>query len=225
MQEDPKQDRQQPTEEETYRLSDGTVRKIRMEAPPPNEKQVQAEKRSNRRFVRGIVITLAAFALLVALLLLARTYLAEPIRVDGASMVPTLATTEYVLVTKFDYWNDHTPQRMDIVLCWYPGENQSFIKRVIGVPGDVVELRAGDLYINEQLVSQPFLADPPLLEDFGPITVEADHYCVMGDNRRVSMDSRNASVGNVPIENIIGHARYVVYPFDSLRSLMQVPSN
>lgn len=219
MQEDPKQSN--PPTEETYRLSDGTVRKVRIEAPPPDEKKIQAEKRSNRRFIRGIVITLAAFALLVGLLLLARTYLAEPIRVDGASMVPTLASTEYVLVTKYDYWNGKEPQRMDIVLCWYPGENQSFIKRVIGLPGDVVELRAGDLYLNGTLTSQPFLADPPLLEDFGPVTVEAGHYCVMGDNRRVSMDSRNASVGNIPLDEIIGHARYVVYPFDSLRSLTQ----
>lgn len=206
-----------PKAPETYSLSDGTVREITIEPPPLDPEQMAQQKKQRRRRARGLITTLVVFLVLVGLLTLARLILVEPMVVNGESMVPTLLSGESVMVTKFDYWRE-PPELLDVVLCWYPDEQQSFIKRVVGLPGDVVELRAGSLYVNGEEVPQPFVENW-LAEDFGPVTVEEGHYCVMGDNRQDSRDSRDPTVGNVPASEIIGHARFVFYPFDQRRSL------
>lgn len=209
-------DTEQP-EEDTYRLSDGTVRQVRMEAPPPDPEKIAQEKQEKKAYTKGLIRAGIVFGVLVLALVLVRVFLLEPVRVDGVSMLYTLETDEYVLVSSADFWQEG-PRRMDIVQCMYPEQKQSFIKRVIGLPGDVVEVRTGVLYINGEETPQPFVTTP-YDEDFGPETVEADHYLVMGDNRNQSMDSRDARVGQIPKENIMGLARAVIYPFSKIHML------
>ena len=100
-----------------------------------------------------------------------------------------------------------------MVVFWFPGDpGRSFIKRVIGLPGDVVEIRAGGVFVNGGLLSEPYVPEAfRQAQDFGPVHVEGDFYFVLGDHRSVSNDSR--SWGMVPEELIYGKAVVRYWPF------------
>ncbi len=151
-------------------------------------------------------------ALWVALLVVlpVKTFVVQAFKIPSASMEDTLLIGDYLLVNKFEYgysilnktprylaWRK--PQRGDIVVFAYPGDTRiDYIKRCIGVPGDVVEMRAKDLYLNgvkqvEPTIKHidPYLQPPGMERDtWGPVTVTAGHYFMMGDNRDNSADSR-----------------------------------
>ncbi len=161
----------------------------------------------------------------VAAALLIRTFLFEPIRVDGESMTDTLNDTELVFVTKPEYYLG-TPQRQDVIICKYPDrKNQYFVKRLIALPGDTVQIkydvlsRTNTLYVNGEAVSEPYLT--PTRNDsnnsYGPATLGEDEYFVMGDNRDNSNDSRY--VGPLHRSQIVGHVRFVFFPFSSIRAV------
>ena len=146
-----------------------------------------------------------------------RTYLFEPVSVDGESMRNTLNDHDFMIATKYDYLSGE-PERFDIVICNYPNTDDGMyrVKRVIGLPGETIELRSGELYVDGEFVEQNF----EMTENetfFGPYTVPEDHYFVMGDNRNNSKDSRSPMVGPLPRDMIKGHVRAVIYPFDQMR--------
>jgi len=156
---------------------------------------------------------------------LIRTFLFEPIRVDGDSMSDTLLDKELVFVTKPEYYLG-TPSRQDVIICKYPGRhNQYFVKRLIALPGDTVEIKydrqngTNTLYVNGEAVSEPFLTPDKNNSNnaMAPETLGKDQYFVMGDNRDNSNDSR--SVGPITREQIIGHVRFVFFPFNEIRSI------
>jgi len=174
----------------------------------------QPRKRGYRELLEWVLV-FAGAALVVILLL---RFVAEPIHVDGYSMQDTLAPDEYVLVSKYDYLTKEAVRRFDVVSCKYPTSNKAFVKRVIGLPGETVELAGGELYINGQQMEQDF----PLRKDtadYGPVTVPKDHYIVMGDNRANSTDSRDPSVGPLPRNKIEGHVRRVIFPLSEMRAM------
>ena len=157
------------------------------------------------------------FVVAAAMAFVVRTFIFEPVRVDGASMMNTLTDSDFMIATKFDYlFSD--PDRFDIVICNYPNTNDGMyrVKRVIGMPGEKVELSAGNLFINDELVAQDFDMTPNNTF-YGPIVVPEDHYFVLGDNRNNSKDSRSAMVGCLPRDMIKGHVRAVVFPFKNAR--------
>jgi len=174
--------------------------------PPP-------KKRGYRELLEWVLV----FAAVAALVILALRYVAEPIHVDGHSMQDTLGPGEYVLVTKYEYLREN-PLRFDVVSCKYPNQNKAFVKRVIGLPGETVELKDGELYINGQYIEQDFTLRKEC-DDYGPVTVPADHYVVMGDNRLVSVDSRDPDVGPLPRGKIEGHVRRVIFPLGAMRAI------
>jgi len=167
---------------------------------------------------------LKAFILAVILFFLIRTFLFAPFIVDGESMAPTLHSGERLIVTKIVYlWGE--PQRGDIVI-FHATQTRDYIKRVIGLPGETVEIRDDRLYINGEEVPEPYLeeyrrktneAGLKLTEDYGPEIVPEGAYFVLGDNRRNSQDSR--MIGMIPKEQIVGRADLVFWPFSSLRYL------
>ena len=130
-------------------------------------------------------------------------------RVDGESMEPSLQDGEYILVNKIAY-SFHPPQRGDIIVFDSPSNpGRDFIKRVIAIPGDTVEIRDGQVYINGEAIDEPYISEPP--EYTYPLTqVEEDEYFVLGDNRNHSSDSH--IWGMVPRENIVGRAWICYWP-------------
>lgn len=127
--------------------------------------------------------------------------------IPSGSMEPTLQVNDFILVNEFLY-RFTRPHRGDILVFRPPasegGEQQpDFIKRVVGVEGDVIEVRSGKLYRNGQRIEESFVSEP-ILRDFGPVLVEPGHLFMMGDNRNNSADSR--VWGQLPLENVEGQA-------------------
>jgi signal peptidase I len=155
-----------------------------------------------------------------------KAWVINPYRIPSSSMEPTLhcavpepgceaSTSDRVLANRFVYrFTD--PERGDIVvfetppkaseLC--PGPGGVFVKRLIGLPGDVVEIRDGQLYVNGEPIPEPYVFGGEVGDNYGPFTVEDGRYFMMGDNRYQSCDSREW--GTVPQDNLIGpvFARY-----------------
>ena len=143
------------------------------------------------------------------------TFVAQAFRVQGTSMLPLLADGERIVVNKFVY-RFQPIQRGDVVVFWYPKDpSVSFIKRVVGVPGDTVELRTGALYVNNVRVEEDYLK-PAFRDDdsYSPVTVPKGFYYVLGDHRNSSNDSR--SWGEVPEKYIYGKAIFRFWPLSKL---------
>ena len=167
------------------------------------------------------ILTLGA-AVVIALVI--RTFLFEPVRVDGHSMDDTLANGEIMFVTKPEYLVGE-PQHGDVVICHYPGRgNTNFVKRVIGVPGDTLMFVDNVLLRNGEVVEEDYLTPSRNRNGFSmrPITLGENEYFVCGDNRDNSHDCRNLTNGipeAITRDMIVGHVRYVVYPFSDARSI------
>jgi len=140
-------------------------------------------------------------------------FLYQPVKVEGTSMQPELLDQERIFVNKFVYHFEEI-HRSDIVVFWYPKDpSKSFIKRVLGVPGDVVSIREGQVYINGQLVEERYV--PRGYQDvdsYPPVRVREGYYYVLGDHRNASNDSR--SWGLVPRKYIYGKAVFRYWPVE-----------
>jgi signal peptidase I len=154
----------------------------------------------------------------IGLALIIIVFLYQPVKVEGTSMAPLLSDQERIFINKFVYRFEPI-QRGDVVVFWYPlDRSKSFIKRVIGLPGEMVEIRQGILSVNGQIVREPYV--PPQYEDvsdFGPVRVPKESYFVMGDHRISSNDSR--VFGPVASRFIYGRAVFAYWPVDHFGSL------
>lgn len=155
------------------------------------------------------------FAAITAVLIM--VFVVQPVKVEGTSMLPRLENDERIFVNKMVYSFDPI-KRDDIVVFWFPDDpSKSFIKRVIGLPGEVVRIdHKGQLFINGQPVDEPYLSpDRTRYPRAMPDTVIKPHYYfVMGDNRDASNDSR--SWGLVPEKYIYGKAMFRYWPLSRL---------
>jgi len=143
------------------------------------------------------------------------TFVAQAFRVQGTSMLPMLEDGERIIVNKFVY-RFHPIDRGDVVVFWYPKDpSVSFIKRVIGMPDDTVELRNGVLYVNGQRLNEGYVL-PGFRDDesYPPLTVKKGYYYVLGDHRNSSNDSRNW--GEVPERYIYGKAFFRFWPLSKV---------
>jgi len=154
----------------------------------------------------------------IGLALVIIVFLYQPVKVEGTSMAPLLSDQERIFINKFVYRFEPI-QRGDVVVFWYPlDHSKSFIKRVVGLPGETVEIRQGRVFVNGKLVPEPYVpAQYEDLTDFGPVRVLPDHYFVMGDHRVSSNDSR--VFGGVASRFIYGRAVFAYWPFDHFGSL------
>ena len=175
------------------------------------------KEKPKKSIKREIFEWIMVFVVAAALAFVVRTFIFEPVRVDGLSMLNTLTDGEYMIATKFDYLLGD-PERFDIVICNYPNTSDGMyrVKRVIGLPDETIELRAGELYVDGVHIEQDFDMTPNETY-FGPYTVPPGHYFVMGDNRNNSKDSRSAMVGALARDQVKGHVRAVVFPFGRFR--------
>ncbi len=168
-------------------------------------------------------------AFIIAMII--RAFILQAYRIPSSSMEDTLLKGDHILATKFTYgltmpfttkkiWGaDRIPSRGDIIIFTFPvNHDMDFVKRVIGLPGDVIEVRDKKVYINGKRFAIPYekYTDPfsinigqnKVRDFFGPVTVNPGHVFAMGDNRDQSFDSR--FWGQVPIENIKGRA-FIIY--------------
>lgn len=163
-----------------------------------------------------------ALAIAVVLALFIITFIAQSFLVQGSSMEPSLHNGERLLVDKLSY-RFRQPDRGQIVVFKYPSDpRRKFIKRVVGVPGDDVEIRDTEVFLNGQKLQEVYI-NGPTYGDFGPVSVPAGHYFVLGDNRNNSDDSRFPDVGFVPRQNVVGRALVVYWPVTRVQ-LVEVPS-
>jgi signal peptidase I len=140
-------------------------------------------------------------------------FVAQAFRVQGTSMEPLLLDGERIVVNKFIY-RFQAIERGDVVVFWYPRDpSVSFIKRVVGLPGDLIEIRSGQVFVNGLAAPERYL--PASFRDadsYPPTEVRKGYYFVLGDHRRSSNDSR--SWGEVPEKYIYGRAVFRFWPFD-----------
>ena len=171
-----------------------------------------------------------ALAIALALALFIRSLFLQAFTIPSGSMLQTVQIGDYLLVNKLSYglklpfmedyvWRRAEPQRGDIIVFKYPRDpDLDYIKRVVGVPGDVVEMRNKQFYRNGEPVKESYIQNikPNVigpLDNTPPVTVPPDHYFVMGDNRDNSADSRDW--GLVPRKNIHGKAWRIYWSWDS----------
>jgi signal peptidase I len=212
-------------------------------------------ERASRDAMDPVVVEYAkSFFPLLAFVLVLRSFLYEPFQIPSSSMVPTLQVGDYILVNKYRYglrlpvtrtkiWDVSSPQRGDVMVFYPPHANdQYYIKRVIGVPGDRVQYRNKQLSVNGRPIPREWLADVPgarriqigleepresrghlvqidhlrPVRDFS-VVVRPGHYFMMGDNRDNSSDSR--VWGQVPERDIVGEAVAIWMHWESLFSI------
>ena len=187
----------------------------------PEKLPVSAEETNNRTlpivvgeirgWVRDIFFVVATAVMIVI-------FLYQPVKVEGTSMLPELKDQERIFVNKFVYRFEKISRR-DIVVFWYPHDRtKSFIKRVIGLPGDEVEIDNGIVYVNGEPLDEPYLVSEYMdARSMKPRKIEPGYYFVLGDDRKYSSDSR--VWGQVPEGYIYGKAVFRYWPVSQIGSL------
>ncbi|HEV8384304.1 MAG TPA: signal peptidase I [Candidatus Acidoferrales bacterium] len=162
-------------------------------------------------WTRDLLIAMGLAAVIIV-------FLYQPVKVEGTSMSPLLTDQERIFINKFVYRFEPI-QRGDVVVFWYPlDRTKSFIKRVIAIPGDLVEIRNGRVLVNGKALDEPYV--PPQFADHGshsPTRVPDGQFFVLGDHRNSSNDSR--VFGPVPGQFIYGKAVFVYWPVERFGAL------
>jgi signal peptidase I len=182
------------------------------EIPDPN----QPTQGEHSGWFTFLTETIQTIVLAVVLYFLIDAVIAR-VRVENISMLPTLKAGEFLLVNKLAYKLGEV-QGGDIVVFHFPQDpREDYIKRVIGIPGDVITVQNNKVYVNNRPLTEPYIAAPP--QYTGTWTVPDGQLFVLGDNRNQSSDSH--SWGFVPAENIVGKALVVYWPIDQFKILSQ----
>lgn len=172
----------------------------------PSRQEKNKKKKSSLREMIEVIVTALVLAFLI------KTFIVGNFWIPSESMVPTIEVNDKVIVTNFSYWFEE-PERGDVIVFKYPLDTKKdYIKRCIGLPGETIEFRDSKLYVNGQLVAEPYLPEGLVFEDYGPIEVPEGQYFMCGDNRNHSSDSR--VWGFVEKRLIIGKAQVIYWPFD-----------
>lgn len=156
------------------------------------------------KFIKEII----PYVIVVLVAILIRTFIVTPVQVDGESMYPTLDDNEILILKKYD----HSYERFDIIVFNY--NNSKLVKRIIGLPGEYVEYKDNELYINNQKTDfdlEAYTYDFKLSE-LGYKVIPSDYYLVLGDNRTNSIDSRR--IGLISKDDILGTTNFSIFPFD-----------
>lgn len=158
----------------------------------------------------NILLEIAETVLLAALIFFGTRLLVQNFLVEGPSMSPNLADSEFLLVNKLSYLTED-PQRGDVIVFRSPrNPDEDLVKRVVGLPNDEVEIRGGQVYVNGHVVDESSYFAGSIGRNTSPRRVPEDSYFVMGDNRLQSRDSRD--IGSVPRASIVGQVWLVYWP-------------
>jgi signal peptidase I len=185
--------------------------------PAPGNSEPQArEPEAMGRTASSLAISwMRDLALSVVIAIVVILFLYQPVRVEGTSMKPTLIDEERIFINKFVY-RFSPVTRGDVVVFWFPRDTtKSYIKRVIGVPGDTVEVRDGTVFVNTKKLYEPYVTEEN--RDHASMDTRelgTDEFFVLGDHRNASNDSR--AWGLVPRSYIYGKAVFVYWPLDRM---------
>ena len=168
-------------------------------------------RRELRSWTRDLAVALGLALVIIV-------FLYQPVKVEGTSMAPLLSDQERIFINKFVYRFEPI-ERGDVVVFWYPRDHsKSFIKRVVGLPGETIEIRAGRVYVDHKEWKEPYVPFSYLDDlSYPPVQIPDDSYFVMGDHRDSSNDSR--VFGPVARQNIYGKAVFAYWPVDHFGSL------
>ena len=183
------------------------------------ENQEENNQRDRRGILKEVLDWVVFFVILIGLTFLINTYVGQRTYISGPSMQPTLHDGDNLIVDKISYrFTD--PKRYDIIVFPYRYQEDTFyIKRIIGLPGETVQIINGYVYINGEL-REDEVYGAEVMEDAGiasePITLGEDEYFVLGDNRNHSSDSRDPNVGVLHRDELIGRAWVRIWPLDQI---------
>lgn len=182
---------------------------------PDDDKDKKAMKKKS--VGRELLSLLGYLAVVLVITYVIVNFVGVRTEVIGTSMTPTLADGDQLIVEKVSYYFSE-PKRYDIIVFPYPEEpKKHYIKRIIGLPGETVQIIDGYVYINGELLDEHYGNE--VMNNAGiagdPIVLGEDEYFVLGDNRNNSEDSRYAAVGNIKRSDIDGRAWVRIWPFDS----------
>jgi signal peptidase I len=207
-------------------------------SPPQAAREKEEEDREESRGIAGFFRELPGLIIIAfALALLIKTFLIQAFFIPSQSMVPTLKVGDRVLVNKLVY-DFGRPERGDVIVFENPNlpdpdrnvfeavwdwlteglgfsvdPQKDFIKRVVGLPGETIEVRNGRVFVDGAPIAEPYLTDRARRDrrDFPPTVIEPEHVFVMGDNRPNSQDSRDA-LGQIPLDKVVGKAFVLLWP-------------
>ena len=180
--------------------------------PQPTTSSIETATSPGRQLLHALREVLETMVPAVILALLINLFLAQATRVFGQSMEPNLHSDQRLVVEKISYnhwWHLRGPQRGDVVVLRLGNESELLIKRVVGLPGDRVEVRGGRVFINNVPLVEPYLAQSTN-GDYGPVDVPPLCLFVLGDNRSFSNDSR--AFGPISLDNVVGRAWFSYWP-------------
>lgn len=181
----------------------------------PTAEQIEAEilrEKYNRKYKQVLRSTIYSLVVVAAVAVLIATLAFPVLQISGSSMEPTLNDEEIVVLLK-------TGNMKKGELCCFSYQNKLLIKRVIGLPGDKINIdESGNVYVNDEMIDEPYVTDKAFGEcDITfPCYVTDNHYFVLGDHRSTSIDSRSSVIGLVSEDYIIGKIFFRIWPFDSL---------
>lgn len=181
----------------------------------PDIKQIEAEilrEKYKRKYKQVLKSTLYSLIVVAAVAVLVATLAFPVLQISGDSMEPTLNDEEIVVLLK-------TTNLSHGELCCFSYQNKLLIKRVIGLPGDKININeSGDVFVNDVAINEPYITDKAFGEcDITfPCYVSENHYFVLGDHRSTSIDSRSSVIGLVSEEYIVGKIFFRIWPFDNL---------
>ena len=150
--------------------------------------------------------SLIPYVIIIIVVVLIRSFIVTPVRVNGQSMYPTLKGGEIMILNKLGKVN-----RFDIVVLKIESEEDNLIKRIIGMPGETVEIKNNEIYINDKVLKDKY--GYGLTYDIDKVTLGDDEYFILGDNRKISLDSR--VFGTIKKDEIKGTTNFIIYPFKS----------
>ncbi|HYZ86031.1 MAG TPA: signal peptidase I [Bryobacteraceae bacterium] len=179
--------------------------------------QHQSDERNEKSTLASVAGWIRDLFISVIMAIFVILFLYQPVKVEGTSMMPALVDQERIFINKFVYkWGLGDIERGDMVVFWFPGDpTKSYIKRVIGLPGDTVEVDNGVVIVNNERLNEAYVTEEYRdRQSMAPFKIQSDEFFVLGDHRSSSNDSR--SWGTVPRKFIYGKAVFVYWPLDKM---------
>ncbi len=155
-------------------------------------------------FIKKVIKELIPYIVIVVVVVLIRSFIATPVRVDGDSMNKTFKNGDILILYKLS-----KIKRFDVIVLHETDDDEKIIKRVIGMPGDTVAIKDGEIYINDKKIEDKYAYG--MTSDYDRITLKSDEYFILGDNRLISKDSRY--FGPIKEKEIKGKVVFRIFPF------------